>query len=88
MAVQTATSSHPVRVALQTWSVLAEHRYWPAAQVAATHWPPLHTGVAGVPLQSVEVEQPQTPDAARQTGVVPAQVVTSSHPVRVALQIC
>ena len=58
------------------------------AQVAATHWLPVQTGVADVPSQSVETEQPQTPDADKQSGVVPAHVVTLSQPVRFALQTC
>jgi len=44
--------------------------------------------VAGVPMQSGDAEQPQIPDVNEQTGVVPAHVVTLSHPVRAALQSC
>ena len=55
-----------------------------------TQIPPamLQMGVAGVPIQSVDAEQPQVPDVNEHTGVVPVQVVTLSHPVRAALQIC
>ncbi len=85
--MQVVTSVQPVSVALQTWRVAPEHRYWFCAQTGTTHWPLLHTGVAGVPLQSADPEQPQLPDAGRQIGRVPEQDGRLTHPVPSALHV-
>ena len=55
------TSIQPVSVELQTCSTLPEHWCSPALHVAATQVPLEQTGIAGVPEQSLEPEQPQIP---------------------------
>jgi hypothetical protein len=88
---QTVSLSQPVCVALQSCWVLPSQWCAPVVQVstgAATHTPFVQTGVAGVAAQSDDPEHPHIPVEVRHFGVVPLQVASLTHPVRVSLQIC
>ena len=86
---QVVTPVQPVPVALQTCASFPEHRRSvPATQVAAMQVPFEQMGVVGVPVQSFDEEQPHVPLEVWQTGVSPAQGVSSVQPVSVVLQIC
>jgi len=82
---QVVTVFQPVWVALQISRMFpARHRCCPTLQVGVTHWLLLQS----IPdAHWVLLEQPHVPALAWHSGVVPPHVVTSSQPVRVALQI-